>query len=62
MPERIAELITERAFEFKDVLAALNRVVRSFRSIGVAISVRNSTAFVDALKKDSAMIVGWMPF
>lgn len=47
-----------RALEFKDVLAALISVVRSLRSIGVDISVRNSTAFVEALKKDSAMIVG----
>jgi hypothetical protein len=47
-----------RALEFKDVLAALISVVRSLRSIGVDISVRNSTAFAEAFKKDSAMIVG----
>jgi hypothetical protein len=50
------------ALEFKDVLAALMSVVRSFKSIGVDISLRNSTAFVEALRKDSAMIVGWIPF
>jgi len=53
---------SQSTFEFRDVLAALMSVERSFRSIGVDISVRNSTAFSDALKKDSAMIVGWIPF
>ena len=53
---------SQSTLEFRDVLAALMSVERSFRSIGVDISVRNSTAFSDALKKDSAMIVGWIPF
>jgi hypothetical protein len=35
-------------FEFKDVPAARNRLSRSFKSTGVLISSRNSTAFVAA--------------
>ena len=46
------------SFEFNDVLAARRRVALSERSMGVDISVRNSTAFTDALRKDSAMMVG----
>ena len=48
----------ERTFEFRDVLAARRRLDLSFKSTGVEISVRYSTAFADALRKDSAMIVG----
>jgi len=44
--------------EFKEVLAARKRLALSFRSTGVEISVRYSTAFADALKKDSATMVG----
>lgn len=49
-------------FEFKDVVAARNRLVRSFNSTGVDISVRYSTAFSDAFVKASAMTVGCIPF
>lgn len=56
------EMEARPTLEFKDVLAALISVVRSFKSIGVDISARNSTAFADAFRKDSAMIVGWIPF
>ena len=48
--------------EFNEVVAARRSADLSERSIGVEISVRYSTAFADALKKDSAIIVGWMPF
>lgn len=44
------------------MLAARSRLARSLRSIGVDISVRYSTALTDALKNDSAMMVGCMPF
>ena len=49
-------------FELRDVVAARRREVLSERSIGVDISVRYSTAFAEALRKDSATIVGCMPF
>ena len=45
-------------FEFREVVAARRRAVLSSRLIGVESSVRYSTAFADALWKDSAMIVG----
>ena len=48
--------------ELRDVLATRVRVCISFKSIGVAISSRNSTALADAFKNDSAMIVGCIPF
>ena len=48
--------------EFKEVVAARRSADLSDRSMGIEISVRYSTAFADAFKKDSAMIVGWMPF
>lgn len=49
-------------FELREVLAARSRLCLSFKSTGVDISVRYSTALVDALRKASAMIVGCMPF
>ena len=51
----------ETIFEFRLVVAALSSEALSFRSTGVEISVRYSTAFWEALVKDSAMIVGWIP-
>lgn len=51
----------ETIFEFRLVVAALSSEALSFRSTGVDISVRYSTAFCEALVKDSAMIVGWIP-
>lgn len=48
--------------EFKEVVAARRSADLSERSMGVEISVRYSTAFAEAFKKDSAIIVGWMPF
>lgn len=48
--------------ELRDVLAARRRLALSLRSNGIDKSVRYSTAFVDALRNDSAMVVGWMPF
>jgi hypothetical protein len=48
--------------ELREVLAALRRLSLSFRSIGVEISVRYSTALAEALRKDSAIIVGWIPY
>jgi len=48
-------------FEFRLVVAARSSEALSFRSTGVEISVRYSTAFCEALMKDSAMIVGWIP-
>ena len=44
------------------MLAARKRLALSLRSTGVDISVRYSTALEDALRNDSATIVGWMPF
>jgi hypothetical protein len=48
--------------EFKEVLAARNKLGLSLRSTGVEISVRYSTAFTEAFRKASAMMVGCMPF
>ena len=48
-------------FEFSEVLAARRRLAWSFKSTGIEISVRYSTAFADALMKASAMMVGCMP-
>ena len=48
--------------EFKDVVAARRRADLSFRSMGVESSSRYSTALADAFKKDSAMMVGCIPF
>lgn len=42
--------------------AARSKLALSFRSTGVDMSLRYSTAFVDAFKKDSAMMVGCIPF
>ena len=42
--------------------AARSKFDLSLRSTGVDISVRYSTAFVAALVKDSAIIVGCIPF
>lgn len=44
------------------MLAARSRLGLSLRSTGVEISVRYSTAFTEALRKASAMMVGCMPF
>jgi hypothetical protein len=52
----------ERTLEFKEVLAARNRLPRSLKSTGVEISSRYSTAFAEALRNDSATMVGWIPF
>lgn len=52
----------KRTLEFKEVLAARSRLGLSLRSTGVDISVRYSTAFTEALRKASAMMVGCMPF
>ena len=44
------------------MLAARSRLALSFKSTGIDISVKYSTALTDALRKDSATIVGWIPF
>lgn len=54
--------IDNRTFELSDVVAALNNAELSLRSTGIDISVRYSTAFAAAFRKDSAITVGWMPF
>lgn len=48
--------------EFREVLAARKRAALSFKSTGVEISVKYSTAFAEAFRKASEMVVGWMPF
>jgi hypothetical protein len=48
--------------ELRDVVAARNNEVLSFKSIGRDISVKYSTALADALRKASAIIVGCIPF
>lgn len=48
--------------ELSEVVAARKRDDLSLRSMGVDISSRYSTAFADAFKNDSAMIVGCIPF
>src|ERR1700733_13305949 len=61
--ERPATLgFLKRTLEFKEVLAARSKLCLSFKSTGVEISVRYSTAFTDAFRKASAMMVGCMPF
>jgi hypothetical protein len=60
MGERMDEY-WETIFEFRLVVAARSSEALSFRSTGVDISVRYSTAFCEAFMKDSAMIVGWIP-
>jgi hypothetical protein len=45
-------------FELSDVPAARSRLSRSFRSTGVLMSSRNSTAFVAAFWNDWAIVVG----
>lgn len=44
------------------MVAARSKLALSFRSMGVEISVKYSTAFVAAFVNDSAMMVGCMPF
>ena len=44
--------------EFKEVVAARRSADLSERSMGIEISVRYSTAFADAFKKASAIMVG----
>ena len=48
-------------FEFRLVVAALNRLALSLRSTGVDISVKYSTAFADALINEVAIRDGCMP-
>ena len=52
----------ETTLELRDVVAARNRLSRSFKFTGVEISFRYSTALVAACWNDSAMTVGCMPF
>lgn len=47
-----------QTLEFNDVLAARSRLGLSFKSTGIDTSVKYSTALTDALRKDSATIVG----
>ena len=42
-------------------MAARSRAALSSKLIGTEISVRYSTAFAEAFKNDSAMMVGWIP-
>lgn len=56
--ESIGIEILLNTLEFKEVLAARKRLALSLRSTGVDISVRYSTALMDALRNDSAAIVG----
>ena len=48
--------------EFNDVVAARSNADLSFRSMGVESSSRYSTDLAVALRNDSAMIVGCIPF
>lgn len=48
-------------FELSEVVAARRRAALSSRLIGTEISVRYSTAFAEAFKKASAIMVGWIP-
>ena len=48
-------------FELSEVVAARSRAALSSKLIGTDISVRYSTAFAEAFKNASAMMVGWMP-
>jgi len=45
----------ETIFEFRLVVAALSRLALSLRSTGVDISVRYSTAFLEALRNEVAI-------
>ena len=51
----------ELTFELRLVPAARSRLSRSFRSTGVLISSRYSTALTAAFWKDCAIVVGWIP-
>ena len=55
-PERRAH-----TFELSAVVAARSRAALSSKLIGTEISVRYSTAFAEAFKNDSAIMVGWIP-
>ena len=54
-------MIGEVAFELSEVVAARSRAALSSKLTGTDISVRYSTAFAEALKNASAIIVGCMP-
>ena len=54
-------MVWDFTFELSEVVAARSRAALSSKLIGTEISVRYSTAFAEALKNDSAMMVGWMP-
>jgi hypothetical protein len=61
-PGNIPCIETWDTLELRDVLAARKRLDLSFKSTGIEISARYSTAFAEAFVNDSAMVVGWMPF
>ena len=48
-------------FELSEVVAARTRAALSSKLTGTEISVRYSTAFAEAFKNDSAIMVGCMP-
>ena len=60
MPKQIR--LIQLTFELNEVVAARSRLALSSRFTGVEISVKYSTAFAAAFVKDSAMIVGCIPF
>ena len=54
-------LLRARTFELSEVVAARSRAALSSKLTGTEISVRYSTAFAEAFKNDSAIMVGWIP-
>ena len=52
----------EMTFELSEVDAALMSWSRSARSTGTDMPLRISTDFFDAIRNDSEITVGWMPF
>ena len=56
-----SQMALDFTFELSEVVAARRRAALSSKLIGTEISVRYSTAFAEAFKNDSAMMVGWIP-
>ena len=54
-------MIRDATFELSEVVAARSSAALSSKLTGTEISVRYSTAFAEAFKNASAMIVGCMP-
>jgi hypothetical protein len=60
--EGVWGVVVKLTLEFRDVAALLSNESRSLSSILVDIPVRISVALAAARWKDSAMVVGWIPF